>query len=418
MARIILRKIKTSDKKYFAGWWRDKELIKLTSGFLKPVSDAQVEKYFLEILKNTDSFHFIIFLGKKPIGHISLMKRKNNFYETQIIIGEKEYWGKGYGTQAIKILLVKAKKIGITKIYLEVRPDNVRAIRAYEKSGFKKVRNKKYRNKYLSQTLIMELSADKKMDYPKVKFGKTSIGNEENLLYYFLIFDKWGWEKQIIGKHPRLKEIYEIKGEKRRRVFLKKYILDFKKENQIEISRQTEKYKRAWGKAEKNYFKTLTEVLETSWPDRQKEIKALISINPICPRFLNTWSFGLYYGQSVSWAIQMIMHETCHFLYFKKWAEVFPGAEKKTFDHPHIEWHLSEILAPVILNDQRIQKILKNKAGFYNVHSKLKIGKISVPEYFTVIWRNHLKKKTSFGEFLEEAYIKIKENKKVFEVLK
>lgn len=158
MNRISLKKITPSDKKYFARWWRDKELLKLTSGILKLISDKEVEKYFLAIINNSTDYHFMILLNKKVIGHTVLAKRKNDWYETQIVIGEKQYWGRGYGTKAIKLLLKKAKKLGISEIYLEVRPTNTRAIAAYENSGFIKTGIKKYpKNKYLPQTFKMEL---------------------------------------------------------------------------------------------------------------------------------------------------------------------------------------------------------------------------------------------------------------------
>ena len=155
---IKLRKVKVSDKKYFATWWRDEDLLKLTSGILKRITDKEVSEYFLKILADKNDFHHIILAGQKVIGHISLMKKKGNWYETQIVIGEKKYQGKGFGTEAITLLINKAKKADIRNIYLEVRPDNLRAIRAYEKCGFKKAGIKKYpKNKYLPQTLRMEL---------------------------------------------------------------------------------------------------------------------------------------------------------------------------------------------------------------------------------------------------------------------
>jgi len=54
----------------------------------------------------------------------------------QTVIEEKDFQGKGYGTKAIKLIIKKAKLLNIEKIYLEVRPDNLRAIKAYGKSGF------------------------------------------------------------------------------------------------------------------------------------------------------------------------------------------------------------------------------------------------------------------------------------------
>lgn len=157
MPKISLRKLKPSDRKYFTKWWNDEKLRKLTSGRPGPISDKRIDKYF-SMMEDKNDYHFMISLGQEIIGHIALIKKKNNWHETLIIIGEKEYWNKGYGTQAIELLIKKAKKLGISKIYLEVRPNNLRAIRAYEKCGFHRAGFKKYpKNKYLPLTLRMEL---------------------------------------------------------------------------------------------------------------------------------------------------------------------------------------------------------------------------------------------------------------------
>lgn len=157
MLKIRLRKIKISDKKYFAKWWIDEELIKLTSGILTVISDKEVDKYFKAILQNKIDYHFVIMADKNVIGHISLTKRRS-WFEIQIVIGEKKYWGKGYGAEAIRLLLKKAKKFNISKIYLEVRPNNSSAIHAYENCGFKKVKTISYsKNKDLPKVLRMEL---------------------------------------------------------------------------------------------------------------------------------------------------------------------------------------------------------------------------------------------------------------------
>ena len=160
MRKLFLRKIQIGDKKYFAKWWRDKKLRKLTSGILKPILDKEVEKYFLNMFKSEKDYHFIIGLNKQVIGHISLVKRNMGWYETQIIIGEEKYWNKGYGTKAIQMTIKKAKQLGIPKIFLRVRPNNLRAIKTYEKCGFIKVGIKKYpENKYLPEILRMKFKS-------------------------------------------------------------------------------------------------------------------------------------------------------------------------------------------------------------------------------------------------------------------
>lgn len=158
--KISLRKIKAGDKKYFAKWWRDRELLKLTSGILKPISEQELAGYFDAMLKSKTDYHFMIILNQKAIGHIALVKRKNKWYETQIIIGDKKYRNQGLGTRAIKLLVKKAKSFGIGKIYLEVRPDNRMARRAYGKAGFVRVAIKKYPgNKSLPEVVRMELKS-------------------------------------------------------------------------------------------------------------------------------------------------------------------------------------------------------------------------------------------------------------------
>lgn len=158
MQEITLRKINPDDKKYFAIWWRDKELLELTSGDTIQISDKKVDEYFQSILDSKVDYHYMILADNDMIGHISLSKRQCDWYEIQIIIGDKDYWSKGYGTRATKLLIDGSKHFEISKIYLEVRPTNIRAIKAYEKCGFKQIKTILYpSSKLLSKTLRMEL---------------------------------------------------------------------------------------------------------------------------------------------------------------------------------------------------------------------------------------------------------------------
>jgi len=156
MADISLQDIKPTDKKYFARWWRDEELISLTSGCHDVVIDDEVDKYFQAILNNKIDINYMIIVDNLSVGHISLLKRDNGWFEMQVVIGEKDYWNQGVGTSAIKLLL-KNNILKSMKVFLEVRPDNVRAIKAYEKCGFKTLKTIYYpENPNLSQVVRME----------------------------------------------------------------------------------------------------------------------------------------------------------------------------------------------------------------------------------------------------------------------
>ena len=65
---------------------------------------------------------------------------------------------------------------------------------------------------------------------------------------------------------------------------------------------------------------------------------------------------------------------------------LYPKVDNKKFESPYLEWHLNEILAPIILNDSRIQKLLKRKADFYTEHQRIKIGNKIAPKYFNDLY--------------------------------
>ena len=158
MTKIILRIINKDDIIHFKKWWRDEELIKLTSGDLTPISDDEINQFFSDLISNHNNLQFMIEANNITIGNISLSERPEGWFELQIVIGEKNEWGKGYGVDAVNEILKFAKKQSIDKIFLEVRPTNNRAISAYEKCGFKEVRTIYYRdNPNMSETLRMEL---------------------------------------------------------------------------------------------------------------------------------------------------------------------------------------------------------------------------------------------------------------------
>jgi [ribosomal protein S5]-alanine N-acetyltransferase len=77
--------------------------------------------------------------SKRLIGTCSLMdiNPTNGIATLGIGIGETEFWGKGYGTEAVKLLVEYGMFfLNLHNIKLEVFGLNPRAIRAYEKAGF------------------------------------------------------------------------------------------------------------------------------------------------------------------------------------------------------------------------------------------------------------------------------------------
>jgi RimJ/RimL family protein N-acetyltransferase len=73
------------------------------------------------------------------IGNIGIFNLEwpNRSAEFGIFIGDKSLWNKGYGTEAVELILKHGfETLNLNRIYLRVYSTNPRAKRSYDKAGF------------------------------------------------------------------------------------------------------------------------------------------------------------------------------------------------------------------------------------------------------------------------------------------
>ncbi|MFC1937895.1 GNAT family N-acetyltransferase [Chloroflexota bacterium] len=128
----------------------DPELI-ATMGW-RPFGTDEKERFnqFSQVLTlpNLEDGKVIVFSiihasDKKAIGYTSIkgISETETRAEVGIAIMEREYRGQGYGTEALRHLTDYAfNELALNLLGLTVFPSNHRAIRAYEKVGFRKTR--------------------------------------------------------------------------------------------------------------------------------------------------------------------------------------------------------------------------------------------------------------------------------------
>ena len=140
--KVRLRPIERDDLPRFVEWFGDPEVRRHLLLYL-PFSLAQEERWFENLLerleRQTDVLLAIETADGVHIGNLSLhaIDWKNRSAELGIAIGEKAYWGQGYGTDAIRTLLKLAfREMNLHRVFLRVDTDNARGIRCYEKAGF------------------------------------------------------------------------------------------------------------------------------------------------------------------------------------------------------------------------------------------------------------------------------------------
>jgi len=142
--KVRLRPIEREDLPRFVAWFSDPEVRRHLTVWL-PFSLAQEERWFESHLEQVESQKAAVLAIETAegdhIGSIGLHRIdwKSRHAELGILIGEKSYWGQGYGTDAIHTLLrLGFSEMNLHRVMLRVDADNARAIRCYEKAGFQK----------------------------------------------------------------------------------------------------------------------------------------------------------------------------------------------------------------------------------------------------------------------------------------
>lgn len=76
-------------------------------------------------------------VDNKNIGSIWLEKVDVNTVKLGVFIADEKYRNKGYGTLAIKRIMLFAKDLGYKSVVLNVRISNIKAFNVYQNIGFK-----------------------------------------------------------------------------------------------------------------------------------------------------------------------------------------------------------------------------------------------------------------------------------------
>ncbi len=138
--KLILRQGQEKDIYYLINWYSDKELNKL-AGWAEGKPNIHALKQNISKGFGYDPMNLVIETnGGKPIGTIQLYNfdELNQSCKLGIRIGDREYWGKGYGEDAINTILKYAfYKLDIFRVSLKFYEYNNRASNCYVKCGFK-----------------------------------------------------------------------------------------------------------------------------------------------------------------------------------------------------------------------------------------------------------------------------------------
>lgn len=140
--RLYLSPINPEDVEKYTEWINDLEISVNLSVSHRLITVAVSKEIFEHLVKDGFCFAIVDLDKDELIGYCNLTSVVNTqrTAELWIFIGNKEYWGKGYGQEAVNLVLnFGFNLLNLNNIMLKVIEFNKRAIKCYEKCGFKMI---------------------------------------------------------------------------------------------------------------------------------------------------------------------------------------------------------------------------------------------------------------------------------------
>ena len=141
-AKVSLRSKSIADARRDYLWQKDPELMGFSGN--PPLKESFLEYLAQSMASYKPSNYVEIFAirtldNNRHIGNCALYEidRENSSAQLGITIGERDFWSKGFGEDAVKLLAHYAfETLGLQRLWLKTLEDNTRALRCFQKSGF------------------------------------------------------------------------------------------------------------------------------------------------------------------------------------------------------------------------------------------------------------------------------------------
>lgn len=176
-----------------------------------------------------------------------------------------------------------------------------------------------------------------------LEFQKTEQGDffKESLYYFYEDIDK--------DKFNRLEE-------EQRNKYIESFFEPLYKANESLFLEKIKDYQLHWDNNKEIIISTFEDIFDIRLGELFNNMIGQISLNPVCPRFLDTYTFDIFYLNSQKGALGISLHEIIHFVWFKKWNEHFKDNYSE-YETPSLKWIFSEIVVDAILRDDRIKDL-------------------------------------------------------------
>ncbi len=138
--KVILRQKIESDAQFFAHWFSDPKIM-FQCGFTESTTVEKETTSIKNHIETDSDWYTVTDRSGKVVGETGLLRMWPHWHCTDmtIIIPSPDDQGKGYGEEAVKLMLDRAFNFyGMNRVSIGVVGLNTKALSFYEKIGFKK----------------------------------------------------------------------------------------------------------------------------------------------------------------------------------------------------------------------------------------------------------------------------------------
>lgn len=164
-----LRRHQPADRESFVRWYQDADIAELLRHDLRPLTPTQARGYFDSIVLPASSAGTAWAIHDRVSGNllgttaVTQIDRGQGSCLFRIVIGEKQAWGHGFGTDATRLVAAEVfETLGLDVINLEVFEHNPRAYHVYQRIGFVETgRSIEWARHHRLDVIAMQLTRDR-----------------------------------------------------------------------------------------------------------------------------------------------------------------------------------------------------------------------------------------------------------------
>ncbi len=140
---VVLRPLERTDlNERYLSWLNDPEVTRYTETGTFPSTAEDLDNYYRSVSGSKHDVMLAVVdkksgrhIGNVKLGPIHWVHRRATF---GILIGEKEFWSKGVGLDATRLMVEYGfERLNLHRIDLGVFAEHAAAVRCYEQAGFK-----------------------------------------------------------------------------------------------------------------------------------------------------------------------------------------------------------------------------------------------------------------------------------------